>query len=322
MPGAECDAPIPGVHAVKDPGIKNLPASIHQKLLNNARKTNRPFFEVLQYFAIERFLYRLSKSPYADKFVLKGALMFSVWKPGLPRPTKDIDFLGRTNNDLNAIVRIMKGICSIKAGSDGLVFTPGSVAGERITEHSDYQGVRVYFWAGLGKARVSMQVDVGFGDIVVPGAQNISYPAILDMPEPVLKGYSRESVIAEKLEAMIKLDIINSRMKDFFDVWLLARQFDFKGATLAKAIKETFRHRKTAIIKEPHMLADDFKTDKTKQAQWRAFLRKNKLTVAPADFAEVVSGIAGFVKPVLSALADGKDFPAVWKAAGSWKNAP
>lgn len=304
---------------MKSPGIKNLPASIHQKLLNNARKTNRPFLEVMQYFAIERFLYRLSKSPYAEKFVLKGALMFSVWEPGLPRPTKDIDFLGRTSNDLPAIVRIIKGVCSIKAESDGLVFAPGSVAGERITENSDYQGVRVYFWAGLGKARVSMQIDIGFGDIVVPGVQSISYPAILDMPEPVLKGYTRESVIAEKLEAMIKLDIINSRMKDFFDIWILARQFDFNGATLAKAIKETFRHRKTAIIKEPHIFAADFRNDKTKQAQWGAFLRKNKLAIAPVDFAEALSAIAGFVKPVLSALADGKGFPALWKAAGFWK---
>ena len=304
---------------MKKPELKNIPASVHQQLLNNARNTQRPFLEVLQYFAIERFLYRLSKSPHGDKFTLKGALMFSVWEPGLPRPTKDIDLLGRTKNDIDAIVRMMKDACAIEFNPDGLFFDPASVVGERITENADYQGVRVYFWGGLGKARISMQIDIGFGDIVFPAAKKIAYPAILGMPGPVLKGYSRESVIAEKLEAMVKLDIFNSRMKDFFDIWLLSRQFDFDGATLAGAIRHTFKRRETPIAKEPHVFAHDFAGDKTKQTQWNAFIRKNKLTGAPADFAEALADIAVFIKPVLFGLADGKELSTFWKPAGPWR---
>lgn len=300
--------------------IKNFPASIHQQLLNNARRTNRPFQEVLQYFAIERFLYRLSKSPHASKFVLKGALMFSVWDPGLPRPTKDIDLLGHTKNDIDGVVQIMKEVCATEANVDGLSFDPDSVEGERITENADYQGVRVYFRGELGQARISMQIDIGFGDVVFPAPKKISYPVILSMPEPVLKGYSRESVIAEKLEAMVKLDILNSRMKDFFDIWLLSRQFDFDGTTLAKAIEETFLNRGTSITGKPHVFAEDFGQDKTKKTQWNAFLRKNKLTEVPADFTEVLSSLAMFAKPVLTALADGKKFSATWRAAGPWKS--
>jgi hypothetical protein len=240
----------------------------------------------------------------------------------LPRPTKDIDVLGRTGNDIDAIIRMMKDVCSIEFEPDGLYFDPDGVTGERIAENADYQGVRICFWGALGKARISMQIDIGFGDTIFPAAKKIFFPAILGMPKPVLKGYSRESVIAEKLEAMVKLDILNSRMKDFFDIWILARQFDFEGTTLAKAIQETFKHRETHIGGEPHVFAEDFGKNKTKQKQWNAFVRKHKLTTAPVDFAEVLSAIADFVKPVLSALANGKDFPASWKAAGPWKYQP
>jgi len=188
---------------VKKTGVKNISASIHQRLLNNARQTGRPFAEVLQYFAIERFLYRLSRSPHAGKFILKGALMLSAWEPGLPRPTKDIDLLGSTKNDVSAIVAIMRSICKIEtAPPDGLLFDPAEVEGERITENADYQGVRVGFWGNLGKARISMQIDIGFGDIVFPAPKKLIYPAILDMPRPVLRGYSKESIVAEKLESL------------------------------------------------------------------------------------------------------------------------
>ncbi|MDO8804547.1 MAG: nucleotidyl transferase AbiEii/AbiGii toxin family protein [Elusimicrobiota bacterium] len=305
---------------MKKDGVKNLSASIHQRLLNNARLTRRPFEEVLQYFAIERFLYRLSKSPHAGKFILKGALMLSAWEPGLPRPTKDIDLLGRTKNDVAGIVGIMRSVCGIKtAPPDGLLFNPAGVTGERIAENADYQGVRVGFWGNLGKARISMQIDIGFGDIVFPAAKKIIYPGILDMPHPVLRGYSKESIVAEKLEAMIKLDIINSRMKDFFDIWLLSRQFDFQGAVLAKAINKTFKTRATVIPGNPVIFTDTFTKNKVKQTQWNAFLRKNRLSNAPTAFSDTLSGLAVFLKPVLAALSAGRPFSASWKACGPWK---
>lgn len=305
---------------MKETGVKNISASIHQRLLNNARQTHRPFAEVLQYFAIERFLYRLSKSPHAGKFVLKGALMLSAWEPGLPRPTKDIDLLGMTKNNITAIVGIMRSVCEIKATPpDGLFFDPAGVEGERITENSDYQSVRVVFLGKLGKARVSMQIDVGFGDIVFPAPKKLVYPVILDMPQPVLRGYSKESIVAEKLGAMVKLDIINSRMKDFFDIWLLSRQFDFKGSVLAKAIGKTFKNRSTAISREPAIFTAAFSKDKIKQTQWSAFIRKNRLIAAPAAFPDTLSAIAIFLKPVLASLSAGKPFPSNWKACGPWK---
>lgn len=305
---------------MKKTEVKNISASIHQRLLNNARQTRRPFAEVLQYFTIERFLYRLSKSPYAGKFVLKGALMLSAWEPGLPRPTKDIDLLGITRNDITAIVGIMRSVCEIKTTPpDGLFFDPAEVEGERITENADYQGVRVVFFGNLGKARISMQIDIGFGDIVFPAPKKLIYPAILDMPRPVLRGYSKESIVAEKLEAMVKLDIINSRMKDFFDIWLLSRQFDFNGNVLAKAIGKTFKNRSTVISKEPAIFTAAFAQDNIKQTQWSAFLRKNSLAGAPSAFSDTLAAIAIFLKPVLVSLNAGKLFPANWKACGPWK---
>jgi hypothetical protein len=199
----------------------NLAASIRQRLLNKARETGRPFNEILQYFAIERFLYRLATSPHADKFVLKGALMFTAWQAPLSRPTRDIDLLGLTNNSIDAIVAMTQTICTQAVEPDGLTFEPEGVEGERIVEGADYEGVRVRFRGSLGTARITMQLDIGFGDVVIPQPVMVEYPTILPLSAPRLRGYSRESAIAEKFEAMIKLGILNSRMKDFFDVWLL-----------------------------------------------------------------------------------------------------
>ena len=209
---------------------KNLPASVRQRLTNKARETDRPFQEVLQYFAMERFLYRLSRSRHADRFVLKGALMFTAWGAPASRPTKDIDLLARTDNAVEAVTAVMAEVCGQTVDADGLEFDVGSVAGEAIKEDADYPGVRVTFLVTLQNARVSMQIDVGFGDVVTPAATMTDYPVLLDFAAPHLLGYPRETVVAEKFEAMTKLGLLNSRMKDFYDLWLLARQFDFDGA--------------------------------------------------------------------------------------------
>ena len=299
--------------------FKNIAASVRQRLLNNARETGRPFNEILQYFAMERFLYRLSKSPYSANLVLKGALMLTVWEAPFSRPTMDIDFLGHIDNNIETITAIVADICSQKVEPDGITFDPTSIKGEHITEDADYEGVRVRFHGSLGTANFTMQLDIGFGDVVIPAPASLEYPTILDLPVPKLRGYSRESSIAEKFEAMVKLGVVNSRMKDFFDIWLLSQQFDFEGKRLAAAIEKTFSTRGTDIQSEPNALTNSFAEDPTKVAQWRGFVRKIRLTDVPQDFGEVIEAISIFLRPIAERLAAEKPFEATWRAPGPWR---
>lgn len=248
-------------------GSKDIAASVRQRLLNKARESGRPFNEILQYYAMERFLYRLSKSPYANNFVLKGALMFNVWRGPLSRPTMDIDLSGRLSNDMEGIIVALRQVCIQEVESDGLVFRPDSVVGERIIEGASYEGIRVRLRGSLGTALVVIQVDIAFGDVIVPFAVATDYPTILDLPIPLVQGYSKESTIAEKFQIMVRLGVLNSRLKDFFDIWLLSRQFDFEGQTLGSAIKETFRNRETEIPAQPVALMTAFAQDTAKQSQ-------------------------------------------------------
>ena len=298
--------------------IKDVAASVHQLLLNQARETKRPFNELLQYYCMERFLYRLSKSSYVDKFVLKGALMLVAWKAPLSRPTMDIDFLGLLKNDLEGIGKVIQALCREKVTDDGIVFDPASIKTSRINEDADYQGVRAKIRGRLGNARLALQIDVGFGDTVVPKAAAVDYPTLLPFPAPQLRGYTRESAVAEKFEAMTKLGLLNSRLKDFFDIWLLARRFDFDGATLTKAVRRTFENRATKIDPKPIALTDSFSSDAAKQTQWRSFLRRSRLEGAPAELNEVVDSNARFLLPVSEGLARGEDFKQTWHAPGPW----
>lgn len=297
---------------------KNLPASIHQRLLNKARASGRPFNELLQYYAIERFLYRLAQSPYQDRFVLKGALIFAAWGAPLARPTRDVDLLAYTSNRVEAVVAIVQAICAQAVEPDGVAFDAKTVVGETIKEHADYQGVRVRFRGRLGRARVNMQVDLGFADIVSPNPEMVEYPSLLDLPRPRLKGYPRETMVAEKTQALVALGAINSRMKDFYDLWLLAHKFDFDGPALSKAIVGTFARRETAIPTElPEALEDEFA--RTKQSQWQAFLRTSEVGEVPRDFATVLNTLREFLWPVLSAIGEAKNMQGAWHAAGSWQ---
>ncbi len=225
----------------------NVAASVRQRLLNRARNDKRPFNELLQYYAMERFLYRLSESFFSDRFILKGALLLRAWDAPEFRPTMDIDMLGKTSNEEADILSLIRNILSVPVGEDGLVFDSGSLQSERIAEDADYEGIRVRFRGSLDSARIIMQIDIGFGDIVYPEPEEVELPTMLDFPAPKLLCYSRESAIAEKFEAMIKLGFLNSRMKDFFDIWLLSRGFNFTGPNLAEAIRLTFEQRKTII---------------------------------------------------------------------------
>jgi Nucleotidyl transferase AbiEii toxin, Type IV TA system len=299
--------------------IRNLPASVHQRLLAKARESSRPFNELLQHFAIERFMYRLSKSPQAGRFILKGALMLSAWSGSPSRPTMDIDLSGRIDNDPDAIAAAMKGICGTAVVADGISFDAGSVTAARIMEDAGYSGIRVRIQGSLGNARVSLQVDIGFGDVIVPGPLKVTYPALLDFPPPELNGYSRESTIAEKFHAMVKRGILNSRMKDFHDIWMLSRSFDFQGAILARAVEKTFANRDTPIPIAPAVFDPSFVEDKDKNVQWRGFITKSKLSGAPGTFVEVVAGITKFLEPLAAALANQRKFQGAWKAPGPWR---
>ena len=297
---------------------KNVAASVHARLLDRARKEGRPFQELLEYYAMERFLYRLSMSGHADRFVLKGALMLRVWDAAAGRPTRDIDLLGHVDNSLENLARIVVEVCEAKVEPDGLDFKAASVRAERIKEDADYEGVRVRFRGFLGKARVPMQIDVGFGDVVVPEPAVVAYPTLLEFPGPRLRAYPRETVIAEKFEAMVKLGTLNSRMKDFFDIWLMARQFDFDGPLLARAVTSTFENRKTAIDPSPVALTPSFSESPNPQAQWRAFLRRGRFTTAPESLVEVVKEIGGFLLPVAAGSIAGS-FESTWNAPGPWR---
>ncbi len=260
---------------------KNMAASVHARLAETARRTNRPFQELLQYYGMERFLYRLSKSPHAARFVLKGALMLRVWNAPMARPTKDIDLLGRLESPLENLSTVVREVCAVDVEPDGLVFTPATVKSERIREDADYESVRIRFEGLLGRARIAMQLDVGIGDVMVPGPVEIAYPTLLDFPAPRLKGYPRETAIAEKFEAMVKLGTLNSRMKDFYDIWILSRQFGFAGPTLAQAVTATFANRGTTVTAEPVALTTEFSENEVANTQWRAFVRKGRLANAP-----------------------------------------
>ena len=300
-------------------GLKDIASSVHQRLLNIARQTDRPFNELLQYYAMERFLYRLSKSRHRDRFVLKGALMLIYWGAPISRPTADIDLLGYLDSEVDTVASIMKDICEKQVVPDGMIFHAESISGETIIEGAEYQGVRVKVRGGLGNAKVTAQIDVGFGDVVIPSPEKMTYPAILDFPTPRLLGYSRESTIAEKLATMIRLGILNSRMKDIFDIWLLSQQFAFDGEVLSRAIIECFIRRGVEAVAEPVALSSEFTDDPAKATQWRAFKRKSRLDGVSDDLADLISAIADFLMPILSAISEGKDFKGSWKPIGPWR---
>jgi len=296
--------------------IKNLPASVHDRLLERAKKQNRPFNELLQYFAMERFLYRLSRSTHAKVFVLKGALMLRVWKTSDIRPTMDIDLLGRTANEIASIVNQVKEAIAVEVEPDGLVFLPDSVTGESIAEDAAYEGVRINFEGRLGNAVINMQIDIGFGDIIYPPPKNMDLPVMLDFPPATLLCYSRESAIAEKFQAMVKLGEANSRMKDFFDIWELSRQFDFQGAELLEAVRLTFKYRKTEIPETVIAFTEQFVD--LKKVQWAAFHKRLKQHHVPASFSEIVVGVGRFLSPISKALVNKGEPPTSWTALGPW----
>jgi predicted nucleotidyltransferase component of viral defense system len=303
---------------VKKP-VKNLPDSVKNRLTQLARGMGRPFNEVLQYYAIERFLYRLSRSTHSQYFILKGGLIFYASKIPLRRPTRDIDLQASTSNSVDDIERITREICAYPVEPDGLIFDPASVIGERIMNNAVLQGVGVKCLAFLGTAQITVQLDVSYGNIITPQDLTITYPTLLDSPEPHLRAYPYETVIAEKLQALVYLGSVNDRLKDFYDLWLLSQQVGFEGQTLCSAIRATFIHRNTPLpTAVPIGLTADFA--EVKQRQWQAFLDKFLSAPEPLpDFGTVLAQLREFLLPPLYAAAWNASLVQTWAAGQGWR---
>ena len=296
----------------------NVAASVRARLRDLARTTGVEFQLMLSDFAIERLLYRLGVSAYRDRFVLKGAILFKLWPEVLHRATWDLDLLGRGPNTIADVVAVVRGLCGIEV-HDGIVYDASSVGGEEIRASDEYAGVRVRLEARLAEARIPVQVDVGFGDAVIPAPVREHYPTLLDHLQPHILVYPREAVVAEKLEAMVSLGVTNSRMKDFYDVHVLASHFAFEGPTLAQAIRATFERRGTPFLEAgPLVLTRDFLAAPERQTQWRAFLRRGRL-IAPPDAGDLADALQLFLGPILRAAANGEGFSPHWPPGGPWR---
>lgn len=282
--------------------VSNIGASVRQRLLNLREKTGEDFIALLTQFAIERFLYRLSCSSAADRFVLKGAMLFRVWSGSLHRPTKDVDLLAFGEPTPTAVASVIRQILTTAVEDDGIAFNPDSIRTEEIREHEDYGGVRITFTATLDKALIPLQVDIGFGDVITPAAEDRVYPVLMDMAAPRLRMYPVETVVAEKLQAAVKLGMINSRMKDFYDLLVIFRHYPYDDRLLTRAVAHTFACRGTPLPREvPPGLSDEFGSDPTAKRLWRGFLTRMQLVNEPDDFTAVIRTIRERLWPIIMA---------------------
>lgn len=298
----------------------NLAHSVFQRLLNYAKTNREDFNQLLSRHAMERFLYRLSKSAYSEKFVLKGALLFMVWEPNYERrTTRDIDLLGFTENSLDNLQFIAKEIYSAAVEKDGIEFDSESIRIERIKEDADYEGVRIKSLAFIGESRIPIQIDIGFGDALVPGAISASVPTLLDFPAPELHCYHPLTAIAEKFQAMVQLGELNSRMKDFYDVWNIIQHEEIAGKELQRACVATFEQRGTPLNLKSRFFSETFADTPGKERQWAAFIRQQGLKdIAPASFKEVVDILHAFFRPMAEAQNSNKVFSSLWDTPGHW----
>ncbi len=300
---------------------KDVAASIRARLHNVARERGEDFQFVLLRYGGERLLYRLTRSDHAGQFVLKGSALFVIWLGHPHRPTRDMDLLGTGVPDLQRLGDMFREVCAIdETARDGLTFDAAMVATGRIREDEEYEAVRVKLEARLGNIRIPLQVDVGFGDAVTPRPAVEEYPSLLKLDPPRLATYPRETVVAEKVHAMVNLGLVNSRMKDYYDVWFLAGRFPFDGGTLADALRATFARRRLDIPEDADGLAHRFATDPEKQREWAAFLRRSGVTDVALQLPAVVALIRTFVLPPLAAARGRSACSKRW-SEGAWTDA-
>ena len=292
--------------------LRNVGASVRARLLQRARIENTDFQMLLTRYALERFLYRLSISDQRERFVLKGAMLFAIWHDNPFRPTRDLDLLGHGDPVPASVADRIRSICSVEAPDDGVVFGIAGVEAAPIRGEDEYPGVRVRTGATIAGGRLPIQIDIGFGDVITPEPIEIDFPTLLDMPAPVLSAYPPESVVAEKTQALVSLGIANSRMKDFYDLWMIAQTLTFEGDKLMNAIQQTFERRRTPLPEQiPVGLSDDFALER--EVQWRAFLARDRLVTAPDSLVQIVNDLRIFLQPVLASTA-----VASWPPGGPW----
>jgi predicted nucleotidyltransferase component of viral defense system len=296
-----------------------LSQSVRQRLLNLSRVRGEDFQLTLVHFAIERLLYRLGSAQGGERFLLKGAMLFALWSGEAHRPTRDLDLAGRGDPSADGLAAFFRGLCGLAVPDDGLFFAGESVQVAGIREQQEYQGQRVRLLAYLGGARIQLQVDIGFGDAVTPTPEEVDFPTLLDMPAPRLRVYPRETVIAEKLHAITTLGLLNSRMKDFYDLDWMAQSFALVGTPLVEAIRATFARRQTALpTQTPVGLTSQFADDPDKQTQWWAFVRRSGLAGEELALPAVVVRLQLFLMPPLQAASDDGPTPSHWKPGGPW----
>ena len=298
--------------------IKDLPTSIHARLQRRAVEMQLPFQEVLYYYVMESFLYRLSQSQYCKNLILKGGLAFWGWGLNLRRPTLDIDFQATINNSIEEVTRVVKDICAVSIEEDGIVFDAGSMKVTTTMPKAEDEEIRLRFRAYLGRSLIWLQVDISFANVITPKEVEIEYPTLLNRPNFKLRVYNRETAIAEKFQSMGFWGLSNGRLKDYYDIYLLAKECDFDGSILAKAFVATFAHRNTDIPADvPSALSDNYIT--LNRDEWLNFLNNtNYQDDAIKEFSEVVEFLRKFLIPPMQAAAKGKDYDRHWTAGGSW----
>jgi len=300
---------------------RNVAASVHQRLLNLARRRGTDFNLMLQRYAGERLLYRLGLSTEVDRFTLKGAALLLVWAGQELRPTRDLDFLGSGPADHASIRRAIEAVCGVSCPEDGLEFDPSTIRIQDIRDDQEYAGIRVRVLASLGQARIPLQVDIGFGDTVFPEREERAYPTLLDQPNPRVWAYPRDTFVAEKFEAMVRLGARNTRMKDFWDVAALATRFRFDGDVLQEAIRETFRRRGTILdTGQPIALQPAFYADAERARLWWAFCENVRADIdLPPDFDAVGETVRRFLGPIRESIVQRQPFAKVWDPGGPWR---
>ncbi len=298
----------------------NLPSSVLARLLNLAKQTGDNYQVLLTKFVSERFLYRLGRSSFRDRFVLKGAMLLRIWSDQPYRATRDLDLLRRGKESMEAIRADIDAICATKVDVDGIEFDRKSIRLEAIRPEDEYAGTRVTLIARCGSARISLQVDIGVADAIWPQAQPRMYPTLLDFPQPEVLTYPPESVIAEKLEAIVALGERNSRIKDYFDLRYLASHFEFNGEPLAESIRKTFERRRTPIpTEEPFGLTSEYWDNPARVLQIRAFARRSNLEVGSDIGEEILGALRPFLLPILENLRQGVATTGTWLPGGPWR---
>ena len=296
---------------------KNVATSIRDRLVARARSQRENAQLLMTRYVIERLLYRLSRSPYRDRFILKGAMLFSLWADAPYRATGDLDLLGAGENAPEKLASIFQEILAVGVEDDGIQFRPDTLRAAAARAEDEYAGVRIDFLAELAGARLPMHIDIGYGDAVTPAPVDIRYPSMLDQPMAELRAYPPETVVAEKFQAMVALDMINTRLKDFYDLWAIANSFEFDGTVLARAIAATFERRQTNIPEQiPVALTAAYA--EARQGQWAAFLRRTEIALAPEPFPDVQAQIERLVMPPAAALAGSVAFEGRRRPGGPW----